>query len=250
MDSRRTRAGCPFRMPKAASEGRLSFDRLALREQDDARSGAESALVRRSQFLTVAGVLVAGVCAAWPFRQSPSPLAHPPAASIPLELTIRRQDVTLVATPSSGPSPAAELYAASAAQDVPAASSGPTTADRQPRLESLAPPPDLPVAFQPRSTAVEEPPASRRQTSDTAVGTSGAQSAMDRRARPRPYRLRDGDTLENLAERFLGTRERAAEIFEANRDTLARPDLLPVGTTITIPPRSRARDLEPTRQGF
>lgn len=62
--------------------------------------------------------------------------------------------------------------------------------------------------------------------------------------KPRPYRLRDGDTLEKIAERFLGSRERAGEIFEANRDALARPDLLPVGVTIVVPPREQAGDLE------
>jgi nucleoid-associated protein YgaU len=56
---------------------------------------------------------------------------------------------------------------------------------------------------------------------------------------PRTYRLRDGDSLEWLAERYLGSRERADDLFAANRDVLAQPDLLPVGTTIKIPPRDR-----------
>jgi nucleoid-associated protein YgaU len=54
---------------------------------------------------------------------------------------------------------------------------------------------------------------------------------------PRTYRLRDGDTLEWVAQRFLGTPERASELFAANRDVLARPDLLPVGVTIKLPQR-------------
>jgi len=53
----------------------------------------------------------------------------------------------------------------------------------------------------------------------------------------RTYRLRDGDTLESIAERYLGNRERAEELFALNRQALSRPDLLPVGTTIQIPPR-------------
>jgi nucleoid-associated protein YgaU len=52
---------------------------------------------------------------------------------------------------------------------------------------------------------------------------------------PRSYRLRDGDTLPWLAERYLGSRERAGELFTANQDVLTHPDLLPVGTTIKIP---------------
>jgi nucleoid-associated protein YgaU len=56
------------------------------------------------------------------------------------------------------------------------------------------------------------------------------------------YHLRDGDTLEKLAERYLGSRDRAIEIYEANREVLPKPDLLPVGTAITIPPRLTGAD--------
>jgi nucleoid-associated protein YgaU len=58
-------------------------------------------------------------------------------------------------------------------------------------------------------------------------------------------RLRDGDTLPELAQRFLGSTSRAPEIYDANRDLLSSPDLLPVGLSIVIPPRERFEDLEP-----
>jgi nucleoid-associated protein YgaU len=48
-----------------------------------------------------------------------------------------------------------------------------------------------------------------------------------------------------IAERLLGDKERASEIFEANRNVLARPDLLPVGITIMLPPRETRTDLQP-----
>jgi nucleoid-associated protein YgaU len=60
--------------------------------------------------------------------------------------------------------------------------------------------------------------------------------------RPRTYVLRDGDTLEKLAERFLGSPARAVELYEANRPYLTQPDLLPVGVTIMIPPEASARE--------
>ena len=66
---------------------------------------------------------------------------------------------------------------------------------------------------------------------------------------PRPYRLRDGDTLESIAERLLGNGARASEIFEANRGVLARPDVLPVGVMIVLPPRESNGDLEPFAGG-
>ena len=43
----------------------------------------------------------------------------------------------------------------------------------------------------------------------------------------------------------LGNRERAGEIFDLNKSLLARPDLLPVGLTIMLPPRENAVVLEP-----
>jgi nucleoid-associated protein YgaU len=52
---------------------------------------------------------------------------------------------------------------------------------------------------------------------------------------PRTHKVRDGDTLSELARRYLGRRERFMEIFEANRDKLSTPDLLPIGKELRIP---------------
>jgi nucleoid-associated protein YgaU len=52
----------------------------------------------------------------------------------------------------------------------------------------------------------------------------------------RTHRVADGDTLASLAARYLGSRDRAQEIFEANRETLGSPDLLPIGVQLRIPP--------------
>jgi len=51
------------------------------------------------------------------------------------------------------------------------------------------------------------------------------------------HRVVDGDTLSRLATRYLGRSERYLEIFELNRDVLSKPDLLPIGITLRIPPR-------------
>lgn len=55
----------------------------------------------------------------------------------------------------------------------------------------------------------------------------------------RRHVIRDGDSLESLAERFLGNADRAGEIFDANRGLLTRRDLLPIGVEITIPSAAR-----------
>lgn len=53
---------------------------------------------------------------------------------------------------------------------------------------------------------------------------------------PRTHKIVDGDTLEALAERYLGSADRYREIYEANRDVLPSPELLPIGTKLKIPP--------------
>lgn len=57
----------------------------------------------------------------------------------------------------------------------------------------------------------------------------------------RKHRVADGDTLEALAERYLGSASLAVEIFEANRTLLRNPQLLPIGAELTIPPRGARR---------
>jgi nucleoid-associated protein YgaU len=54
---------------------------------------------------------------------------------------------------------------------------------------------------------------------------------------PRTHRIVDGDTLAALADRYLGSADRAGEIFAANRDVLQNPSLLPIGAELKIPPR-------------
>lgn len=58
-----------------------------------------------------------------------------------------------------------------------------------------------------------------------------------RGAPPCRHRIVDGDTLKNLAERYLGSPALAIEIYEANRSVLSDPQLLPIGVEIVIPLR-------------
>ena len=52
----------------------------------------------------------------------------------------------------------------------------------------------------------------------------------------RTHRVVDGDTLESLAEHYLGSSARAEEIHAANRELLSNPKLLPIGAELKIPP--------------
>lgn len=64
-------------------------------------------------------------------------------------------------------------------------------------------------------------------------GASNGASQM-----PREHRVRDGDSLEMIAEKYLGDPLLANVIFQANRDRLQSPDLLPIGVKLTIPSQS------------
>jgi nucleoid-associated protein YgaU len=153
----------------------------------------------------------------------------------PLQLTIRRPDTPLELAPQIDISPAAgwKMTAIEQAEAMGSPSALPTAPN--PALENLAPPPALPVSFHPTL-----PPA---QPNDWRPDTVMKPTVQPRP--PRQYRIRDRDTLELIAERLLGNRQRASEIFEANRNVLSRPDLLPVGRTILLPPRDQRSDLEP-----
>jgi len=196
-----------------------------------------------SRLLAVTGVLCAGVCAAWPFRQPQQRPAARPAAA-PLELTLRRADVVLLASPHAESSPAVNLEAIANAQVNRPRSDQPAAIKRTFELTNLTPPPPLPIAFQP-SSASEPPPGGQWRPISRWAPVAAAPRPPDRRQQPRPYRLRDGDTLENIAERFLGSPTRAADIYDANRDVLPQPDLLPVGKTIILPPKLAADELTP-----
>lgn len=92
----------------------------------------------------------------------------------------------------------------------------------------------------------EAPPALAKDYPGTGTpGTSGwgASIELPQVVRPtgrgRTHRIVDGDTLEALAQRYLGSRSRAGEIYEANRDVLPSAQLLPIGAELRIPPARR-----------
>ncbi len=76
--------------------------------------------------------------------------------------------------------------------------------------------------------------------------TAGGQSCMvapppwpvsDEAQESRTHVVVDGDSLQNLAGRYLDNPQRSQEIFELNRDVLANPELLPIGAELRIPER-------------
>jgi len=193
-------------------------------------------VVRTSPVIVAIGILLLGMCAALPFRQPPRPPAPPRERPVPLSLTIRRPDSPLELAPRIDVSPAVGL----AGRGQETGDRGQETVPGAPAdLANLVPPPALPVSFQPSAGG---PPANDWRPDAL------ANAAPRPKAQPRPYRLRDGDTLEKIAERLLGDPYRAIEIFAMNPGVLERPDLLPVGATILVPPKNAGDNLTPAAQ--
>jgi hypothetical protein len=63
---------------------------------------------------------------------------------------------------------------------------------------------------------------------------------------PRTHVVVDGDSLERLAGRYLDDSSRGREIYEANRELLASPDLLPIGAELVIPEQKNRAAFEAT----
>ena len=182
---------------------------------------SSSGTSRALRVLAVACFVAAGVTLALPFRLRQAALGRFPQDRVVLDVPLRRPDVTPELGPSGTISPAVAL-----ADETPATE----MMERPPRpdLTALGPLPSLPGQFVPTDTPIT--PLVRRDWKPVRLKLPDAQP------RERRHRLTDGDTLERLAERYLGNPARASEIFAINRDLLAAPDLLPLGRIIRIPP--------------
>jgi nucleoid-associated protein YgaU len=127
-----------------------------------------------------------------------------------------------------------------------------------PRVDSMPPPPPPPLpavaagfttpgpalASHYRTTLAVPPPPllDGQRPPPLAVGwaaRSGSPAAVPRQPPPVPpvggYRVRDGDDLTSIAVRFYGTPAVAGAIWEANRDVLPDPGLLPIGVELRLP---------------
>jgi len=75
----------------------------------------------------------------------------------------------------------------------------------------------------------------RAPTPAEAAGLAAAKPAPAKAAKTRPYVIRKGDTLAEIAQRELGTVKRAREILELNKDVIKSADRIPLGATIQLP---------------
>ena len=174
------------------------------------------------RIVAVIGLIAGGVLVALPFRVFPHAPAFPPLGGIAVvDVPLRRPDIVPSLGPMGAISPAEDLASEHAIAD---------SSDQASRSDSTVagPLPELASRFGPLASS--PPPSVRRDWHPTRL------KLPDARPKERRHRLTDGDTLERLAERYLGDVARAPEIFAINRDQLAAPDLLPLGKIIRIPP--------------
>jgi LysM repeat protein len=188
------------------------------------------------KFAVVLSVLVTGASAAFFFRKDASPVDFRQEASadpfrqrierrVVADTTWTRSLVTARSKTSSRPQQALRVPTATVA--VPQGLSG----QNQPTFQK---------SFNPVGALLE--PLEGVPSSDVderdSLELSGEQGAS-LGVPLATHRIVDGDTLSKLADEFLGRADRYLEIFELNRDVLANPDLLPIGTLLKLPPRQR-----------
>lgn len=88
-------------------------------------------------------------------------------------------------------------------------------------------------------------PASDIQGVDAALGGHTDPRGNFAPSRPRPevvkfHEVAAGETLSEIATKYLGTHRRYLELFEANRDVLDSPDAIRVGMKLKIPQKQTA----------
>lgn len=86
-------------------------------------------------------------------------------------------------------------------------------------METMPPPP----VARPRPLAGEKPATEKAPPADVAGGQS--------------YTVKAGDTLYTLAKRFYGDGKLWTRIADANKDRIKDVSRVPIGTTLTIPPK-------------
>ena len=219
---------------------------------------------RGRKLLIVAVVLAVGVGLAWPFRKSASdkravPVAQSAAVALPAAPAAR------VAPPSAQLGAPAPVQLGAPAPHVVAkmASTQEGEANRQTGFD-LANHPALSTTLTaspaPRNVSpvtppvppkVQTPPVDYRPAQvQTYAGdarpayTISADELTTHAREKTPTEVRhvvqNSDTLEKLAKRYLGSEDRALEIFDLNRDVLDNPHLLPIDAELRIPADAQA----------
>jgi nucleoid-associated protein YgaU len=168
---------------------------------------------RKPKLIAAAAVLAVGLGLAWPWRRSETM----PTAVLPM------------ATPSTSfgsvPPPQAISAPAAAPHSISATTIGVSGTPVPSNLAS--------AGRSPESSTVAEPAA--LGTDQRALPAVEDAEALAASAQERIYIVQEGDSLERLAQRYLGDEGRAVEIFDLNRQVLENPHILPIGRELKLP---------------
>jgi nucleoid-associated protein YgaU len=177
------------------------------------------------------GVLLGGVFVAMLFRHDP-PQEGLPTAESGDQLMLRKRSELPCGPPTTAERGEEQTLLAPLTPPVSPTPSLPDSATTRRTPTVLRPrdgnqsPPGLPTDY-PGDTAYSEGTAPLAGELNTSAGEKQA----------RTHKVVDGDTLRLLAERYLGSGEAAPAIYDANRNLLSRPEILPIGVELIIPPR-------------
>lgn len=195
------------------------------------------------------GVLLLGIVGAFFFRNEPLPSPNAPTlrTAEALDAQIAEKSVTPYITgvePVEGPKANTVEPAPSPSMtwELPdfSAESGTGTGPSIAAKTGSAPDPIRAPGGTPPSPPIPIPPHNQAWTPEPSVKPTpakptAAESPRNSANSSRYHVVQKGDTLTELAMRYLGSTTRFAEIYEANRDQLRSPDDVRIGMKLTIP---------------
>lgn len=198
----------------------------------------------KTKLLLAGGILLAGFAAAFFFRKPKSDAGLDPVAAAPAVASKPAARGAKTGAANVTPHLLGRIDAVdSASLDMtppPAPTADQTAPDARERMPAAPPWADGhdEEAIEGGSNSIDlNPPTRERLTASTKA------------RRLRRHRVQDGDTLSELALKYLGSAERYHEIVDANRQVLSSPDLLPVGVELTIPDRGEIASAAPVAPG-
>lgn len=208
-------------------------------------------MARQARTGVALGILVLGLLASMVFRRAPAPTAEAPAeaprraplapapAVIEAPLISSHLEGTIAAVDPAAPLTPGDLTPLAGAE------TGSTAGDLDWPTPLSA---EFPEATSRISAATGAPPGAAEGGSAFAPMPAPRPSqaaAIDQGGEHIVHLIADGDTLSNLAVRYLGSASRYLEIYEANREVLKNPDVLPIGRRLRIPPRAIGSGYDP-----
>lgn len=177
-------------------------------------------------------IVSAGLSFAWPFRAPADSLAggsvaNPVAAT---RLSPHSEAVQVVFQSPGQTAPSVKVVQSPKRPPRPTAPERPAPHALPVATLSIEPP-ELPTHFTGIDTGGD---LARRPVTSKSLSAPSTQQLV------REHCLVDGDTLQRLAQRYLGDAHRWPEIQHANAALLTNPEVLPIGKTIRLPPRTIA----------